>query len=95
MGDDRTRLTIRLPTHTVEKLQDHLDNFNTEAARFQFLAQFYLDYKQLRGTPQPTLCPACDSNHTSANHESRPTESDDSQNSIQKPESKDGRTTSE
>lgn len=93
MGDDRTRLTIRLPTHTVEELRDQLDNFNTEAARYQFLAQFYLDYKQLRGTPQPTLCSVCNFHHT-PNYENQPTESDDSQNCVQKPESEDGRTTS-
>ena len=68
MADDRTRLTIRLPTHTVEELQDQLSHFNTDAARFQFLAQFYLDYKELRGTPQPILRPVYGSRPTPPAH---------------------------
>jgi hypothetical protein len=51
--DDITRLTIRLQTDTVNQLQEELSHLDTEAARIRYLAQFYLDYKEMKGYPMP------------------------------------------
>ena len=50
--DDTTQSTVRLPTETMEWLRSELSHFSTDAARFQFLVQFYADYKEV-GHPQP------------------------------------------
>jgi hypothetical protein len=63
MGDDQTRLTIRLPSHKIEELRDELDSFNTDAARFQFLVHSYLDYKQVGAVRQPMCRPVCNCSH--------------------------------
>jgi hypothetical protein len=54
MTDDRARITARLPQEEYDRLLDELSAFSTDTARFQFLVQFYLDYKdmQCRCTPQ-------------------------------------------
>lgn len=44
---DATRVTIRLPTDTLEQLRDDLDSFNTETARFRYLVQLYFDLKDV------------------------------------------------
>lgn len=51
MSDDRTRVTVRLPDDAYEELCDELPSFSADTSRFQFLVQFYLDYKQLGQVP--------------------------------------------
>jgi hypothetical protein len=45
MADDRTRASIRLPQEAYDQLCAELTGFHTDTARFQFVVQFYLDYK--------------------------------------------------
>jgi hypothetical protein len=45
MADDRERASIRLPTEAYEQLCTELTGFHTDTSRFQFVVQFYLDYK--------------------------------------------------
>lgn len=52
--DDVSQATVRLPAETMERLRSELAHFNTDSARFQFLVQFYFDYKEV-GYPQPTV----------------------------------------
>lgn len=54
--DDRVRSTVRLPEDAYDALCAELPSFSTDTARFQFLVQFYLDYKQQITSPgnQPT-----------------------------------------
>lgn len=59
--DDITRLTVRFQSHTVDKLHEELSHLNSEAARIRFLAQFYLDYKEMGGQPMPVERPSEDS----------------------------------
>jgi hypothetical protein len=47
MSDDVVSLTVRLPEATMEQLRDELSSFRTEAGRFRYLAQFYLDYMKV------------------------------------------------
>ena len=47
MSDDRARVTVRLPEDAYEELCAELPSFSADTSRFQFLVQFYLDYKQL------------------------------------------------
>ena len=51
MSDDRARVTVRLPEDAYEELCAELPSFSADTSRFQFLVQFYLDYKQLRQRP--------------------------------------------
>ena len=44
--DDRVRSTVRLPQDAYDALCAELPSFSTDTARYQFLVQFYLDYKQ-------------------------------------------------
>lgn len=48
-ADDTTRTTVRITNETMEELETELSCFNTTSALFQYLAQFYLDYKQVFG----------------------------------------------
>jgi hypothetical protein len=45
MSDDRARATVRLPQEAYDQLCRELTGFSTDTARFQFVVQFYLDYK--------------------------------------------------
>lgn len=45
--DDRKRVTTRFPQDIYQELCDELPCFDSDTARIQFLAQFYLDYKKL------------------------------------------------
>ena len=45
MSDERTRATVRLPQEAYEQLCAELTGVSTDTARFQFVVQFYLDYK--------------------------------------------------
>jgi hypothetical protein len=56
--DDMTRLTVRVQSNTLGKLRKELSHLNSEAARIRFLAQFYLDYKEMEGQPMPVKRPA-------------------------------------
>ena len=60
MSDDRTRVTVRLPDDAYEELCDELPGFSADTSRFQFLVQFYLDYKQLEQVPSCQCSPATD-----------------------------------
>ena len=51
MSDDRTRVTVRLPDDAYEELCAELPSFSADTSRFQFLVQFYLDYKQFEQVP--------------------------------------------
>jgi hypothetical protein len=51
MSDDRARVTVRLPHDAYEELCAELPSFSADTSRFQFLVQFYLDYKQLGQGP--------------------------------------------
>lgn len=52
MSDDRARVTVRLPEDAYEELCAELPSFSADTSRFQFLVQFYLDYKQLGHAPR-------------------------------------------
>lgn len=43
--DDIVRINMRLPREKYEWLQEHLDSFTTDTARFQHLVQFYADHQ--------------------------------------------------
>ena len=60
MSDDRTRVTVRLPDGAYEELCNELPSFSADTSRFQFLVQFYLDYKQLGQVPSCQCPPATD-----------------------------------
>jgi hypothetical protein len=45
MADERARATVRLPQEAYDQLCRELTGFSTDTARFQFVVQFYLDYK--------------------------------------------------
>ena len=60
MSDDRTRVTVRLPDDAYEELCDELPSFSADTSRFQFLVQFYLDYKQLKQVPSCQCASATD-----------------------------------
>jgi hypothetical protein len=53
MSDDRKRVTARLPQEAYDQLCAELTSFSTDTARFQFVVQFYLDYKAQGETPTP------------------------------------------
>jgi hypothetical protein len=53
MSDDRKRVTVRLPQDAYDQLCAELSSFSTDTARFQFVVQFYLDYKAQGATPTP------------------------------------------
>lgn len=51
-SDESSRVTIRLPEETLDRLREELDSFNTETARFQYLVQLYFDWKEVgQGIP--------------------------------------------
>jgi hypothetical protein len=52
MSDDRARATVRLSQESYDRLCAELSAFNTDTARFQFVVQFYLDYKQTGRLPR-------------------------------------------
>lgn len=52
MSDDRARATVRLSQESYDKLCDELTAFSTDTARFQFVVQFYFDYKQTDRLPR-------------------------------------------
>lgn len=59
--DDISQSTVRLPTETMDHLRSELSHFSTDSARFQFLVQFYFDYKEV-GYPSSVThitCPHC------------------------------------
>lgn len=44
--DDIARINMRIPKSKYEWLQDELDSFTSDTARFQYLIQFYSDHKE-------------------------------------------------
>lgn len=46
--DDTKRVMIRLPEETWARLNDELNSFNTQTAMFQYLVQFYFDWKDIQ-----------------------------------------------
>lgn len=58
MADDRARITARMPQEVYDRLSDELSAFSTDTARFQFLVQFYLDYKDMQCQCMPPHPPA-------------------------------------
>jgi hypothetical protein len=67
MAEDQTRITVRLPDDSVEVLRSELPHFNTDAARFQFLTQFYLDQKKSEPMKIVMCCGDCCEEETGAN----------------------------
>ncbi|MFB6197734.1 MAG: hypothetical protein ABEI52_05615 [Halobacteriaceae archaeon] len=45
--DEVERINLRIPRRKYEWLQDELDSFTSDTARFQYLVQFYSDHKDL------------------------------------------------
>ena len=46
VSDDVARINMRIPQGKYEWLQEELDSFTSDTARFQYLIQFYSDYKE-------------------------------------------------
>ena len=46
VSDDVARINMRIPQEKYEWLQEELDSFTSDTARFQYLIQFYSDYKE-------------------------------------------------
>ena len=46
VSDDVARITMRIPQDKYKWLQEELDSFTSDTARFQYLIQFYSDYKE-------------------------------------------------
>ena len=46
VSDDVARINMRIPQDKYEWLQEELDSFTSDTARFQYLVQFYSDYKE-------------------------------------------------
>ena len=46
VSDDVARINMRIPQDKYEWLQEELDSFTSDTARFQYLIQFYSDYKE-------------------------------------------------
>lgn len=67
MAEDQTRITVRLPDDSVEQLRSELSHFNTDAARFQFLTQFYLDHKESEPMKIVMCCGDCCEDGTGPN----------------------------
>jgi hypothetical protein len=97
MSDDRTRVTVRLPDDAYEELCGELPSFSADTSRFQFLVQFYLDYKQLEQVPSCQCTPATDggaparneaneATATSGSADSPPSRSEPSRHPSQKSE---------
>ena len=76
MSDDRARVTVRLPEDAYEELCEELPSFSADTSRFQFLVQFYLDYKQLGQVPRCQCKTAPDGGAPARNeaNEATPTE---------------------
>lgn len=56
--NDTKRVMIRLPEETWNRLHGELDSFNTQTAMFQYLVQFYFDWKEIQD--QTLAEQACD-----------------------------------
>ena len=67
--DDTVQSTVRLPKERMEWLRSELSHFSTDAARFQFLVQFYADYKEMGYPPSVThiTCKECAASEQSNN----------------------------
>jgi hypothetical protein len=61
MSDDPARITARMPQEKYDRLCDELSVFSTDTARFQFLVQFYLDYKDMQCRCMPQAHPPAES----------------------------------
>ena len=72
--DDRVRSTVRLPPEAYDALCEELPSFSTDTARFQFLVQFYLDYKRQIRAPgnQPEYRPGPWERPTTPTHGEHP-----------------------
>jgi hypothetical protein len=46
VDDDVARVNMRIPQDKYEWLQEELDSFTSDTARFQYLIQFYSDHKE-------------------------------------------------
>ncbi|MFY4814989.1 hypothetical protein ACOJIV_20180 [Haloarcula sp. AONF1] len=46
VSDDVARINMRIPQDKYEWLQEELDSFTSDTARFQYLIQFYSDHKE-------------------------------------------------
>ena len=46
VSDDVARINMRIPQDKYEWLQEELNSFTSDTARFQYLIQFYSDYKE-------------------------------------------------
>jgi len=46
VNDDVARINMRIPQGKYEWLQEELDSFTSDTARFQYLIQFYSDQKE-------------------------------------------------
>jgi len=46
IDDDVARVNMRIPQDKYEWLQEELDSFTSDTARFQYLIQFYSDRKE-------------------------------------------------
>jgi hypothetical protein len=44
-ADEVARINMRIPRRKYEWLQDELDSFTSDTARFQYLIQFYTEHK--------------------------------------------------
>ena len=98
MSDDRKRVTVRLPQDAYDQLCAELSSFSTDTARFQFVVQFYLDYKAQGATPTPPSwrdeCNEADAtDNSSDNTTDNPldTPTIESQSVTQEPPQRDGR----
>jgi len=45
-SDNIARINMRIPQEKYEWLQQELDSFTSDTARFQYLLQFYSDHKE-------------------------------------------------
>ena len=46
VSNDVARINMRIPQDKYEWLQEELDSFTSDTARFQYLIQFYSDHKE-------------------------------------------------
>jgi hypothetical protein len=76
MADDRARATVRLSQESYDRLCAELPAFHTDTSRFQFVVQFYLDYKQTGRVPRE--CDDCTGDSEKAD---APTDATDAQRS--------------
>lgn len=91
MADDRARMSTRMPQEVYDRLCAELPAFSTDTARFQFLAQFYLDYKDMHCRCMTQAHPPVES-HTTRAH---PREETTSRSDHQSPSTTDSDTASD